>query len=131
MKLILIFFLLCVNNLSAFDDAAFLRAIAIVETNCDNSAVGKAGERSQYQFMRATWDQYSRISHAKCAQNPQEIERVANVHLQWIKQRLVKNHMEVSVENCAAVWNAGWGNYRKGFRPHKYIQKVKSHYNEN
>lgn len=129
MKLILVFLLLCTRCL-AFNDAAFLTAIAIVETNCDNSAVGKAGERSQYQFMRATWDQYARVSHAECAQHPDEIERVANLHLNWIKKTLTKNRMQVNVENCAAVWNAGWGNYRRGFRPRAYINKVKMHYRE-
>lgn len=130
MKYILVLFLLLGARCLAFNDDAFLHAIATVETNCDNSAVGKAGERSQYQFMRATWDQYSRISHAKCAQHPAEIERVAKTHLIWIKERLTKNGMTVNVENCAAIWNAGWGNYRKGFRPHKYIQKVKANYRE-
>lgn len=118
------------SNAKGFDDTSFLAAIAIVETGGDNSAVGKAGERSQYQFMRATWDQYARVSHAECAKHPDEIERVANLHLNWIKKTLAKNRMQVNVENCAAVWNAGWGNFKRGFRPHKYINKVKTHYRE-
>lgn len=130
MKLILIFLLLCTRCL-AFDDTAFLRAIAIVETNNDNSAVGKAGERGKYQFMRATWDQYARVSHSECAKHPDEIERVARQHLNWIKKTLAKNGMTVNVENCAAIWNAGWGNFKRGFRPKAYINKVKMHYNEN
>ena len=117
----------CVNGM---DDNVFLHAIATVETNRNNTAVGKAGERGQYQFMRATWEQYSKTPHSECARFPDEIERVAEAHLNWIKKTLTKNHIEISVENCAAIWNAGWGNFRKGFRPREYIRKVKAEYSK-
>lgn len=119
---------LFITSCFGFDDQRFLAAIAVVETNNDNSAIGKAGERSKYQFMEATWNQYSNIPHARASEFPEEIERVANVHLNWIKSTLKKNKFGITVENCAAIWNAGWGNFKKGYRPKLYIQKVKNSY---
>jgi hypothetical protein len=130
MKIIILFVLGCVflNCCFGFNDQQFLRAVAIVETNNDDRAIGKAGERGRYQFMAATWGQYSKIPHTNCAAYPAEIERVAQTHLNWIKKTLKKNGYEISVDNCAAIWNAGWGNFRKGFQPKTYIRKVKANY---
>lgn len=40
-------------------EQAHLRALAMIETGIDDYAVGKKGERSRYQFSKATWREVS------------------------------------------------------------------------
>ena len=46
-------------NAQAKTDAAFLEAIAEVESGHNRKAIGKAGERGQYQVGKAAWDDAS------------------------------------------------------------------------
>lgn len=93
----------------------FLRAIAEIETGNNNALVGRAGERSKYQFMRATWEQYSLVPHGKISsvKYAAEIERVAKTHLNWIQSALRRHGYSVTVYNCAVVWNKGFTGFRR------------------
>lgn len=127
--LILTFF--AANSVKAFDDDIFLSIIVQRETGGDNRAIGRAGERSKYQFMRKTWYQHTRkpFSYASTDENLAEI--IAKKHLEWIKVSLIAQNIEVNIQNCAWAWNAGVSSVVRGHKNRRvknYIAYVVRYY---
>ncbi|NCX56290.1 MAG: hypothetical protein EBW87_03725 [Burkholderiaceae bacterium] len=59
-------------NSAAASDAAFLEAVAQVESGMDRKAIGKAGERGMYQLKKAAWDDANAL-----------LESEKHFHFQW------------------------------------------------
>lgn len=100
-----------------------LWAIAAVETGHDDSAIGQAGERSQYQIMAATWRQHEpTLPHTEC--RGEAAETVARSHLLWLVSRLGTDPLTL-----ASAWNQGLtGHRRKG--PNDYAARVAALYRD-
>jgi len=127
MRYALLLILFC-HSAFGFDADKFLHAIALVETNNRMDLVGASGERSRYQFMRATWEQYSRIPFERASVDVAEAERVAHAHLTWVQKTLGD---KATPYNVALVWNAGLGNFRRNKllpRHHGYAERVSNLY---
>jgi hypothetical protein len=84
----------------------FLRAIAEVETGGNSRAVGRKGERGQFQFTRTTWRLHSQRAFAD-AHIPSVSFDVAARHYEWIHDGLIRNGRQPTPYLMAAVWNAG------------------------
>jgi len=119
----------------SIDSLRLLNAIKRTETGGDYSAKGSSGERGAYQFMPATWKQFSNEANNKkgaLEQTPENEEKVAAYKIkQWIDKGL-------SVEEIAAKWNSGsekgWEK-KKGTNKHgvkydvpAYVKKVADAY---
>lgn len=96
MKKLLLLLLLFNTSLLAFDEEVFKRAIAEIETgNIVNWQIGKDGERTKYQFMETTWQQYSDFPFDKLYWHDQEAteeaERVMDKHVTRIKYVMMDN----------------------------------------
>jgi hypothetical protein len=83
-----------------------LAAIRLVETHNNPRMVGNLGERGAYQFRYTTWKQHTNNSF-KQAHNPKEANKIAKLHLNWIKTTLKKNGKPANNYNIALAWNAG------------------------
>jgi len=88
-------------------DDEMLAAIAIKETGNNPLARGRCGERTNVQFMRRTWMQYSHVPLAMAARHPDEVDRVARAYLADIRRGLRKRGLSESPYFIAASWNAG------------------------
>jgi hypothetical protein len=86
-----------------------LWSISMRETGGKCWSIGSSGERSQYQFLQSTWEQYSRVPFQRISdQNQQiEVERVARVYLRSITDRLTQEGLPVTVRNIALKWTGG------------------------
>ena len=107
-----------------------LHSIAQAESNNRPGAVGASGERSEYQFLQETWEQYSSVPFYKIGDPGQheEVQRVAKKHLKTIELSLLERKWEVNPYNIALMWNGGTG--RKTYlRCHAdYAKKVERFY---
>ena len=121
-------------NAQAKTDAAFLEAVAAVESGHNRKAIGKAGERGQYQVGKAAWDDAN-----------ERLKREGHHHFQWSKWRdataqdmiaaahlrtIRDNFKRIGIptptpEELALVWNVGWsGAVDRKFRPNDYAERV-------
>lgn len=94
------------------NSSRLLRAIAEVETGVTDlargsSKVGKAGERSAWQFTATTWRRYTREPFAKASTDPVLAHLVATLHLRYLVARMHEKRQYVSVFTLASAWNAG------------------------
>lgn len=89
------------------DLEALLWAIRQVETGDNPRRVGSLGERSAYQFMRATWEQHTRWRFELNAQNPTIADEVARRHARWIFREMERQRMGTEVIFFAAAWHYG------------------------
>lgn len=98
-----------------------LWAIAAVETGHNDSAIGKAGERSQYQIMQVVWVQHEpHLPHDRC--KGQAATDVATRHLRWLTKQVGSDAISL-----ASAWNQGaTGHRRRG--PNDYAQRVSNLY---
>lgn len=103
MKAVL-YLLLCLP-LSALDADRFLYAISQVETGSNPRAIGKAGERSQYQFTAQTWHRYTRAPFSKATSDPLLARLVAQTHLQAILKRFEARGATLTPKRAAMAWN--------------------------
>lgn len=116
------------------DDNILLQSIAQVESSNQHHIIGRAGEKTKYQFREGTWRQYSSTPFLFIDSKHYELESevVAYKHLAKIKKFLsVRN--QYSVKNVAFIWNAGFGSYRRGILPRTtrlHIKKVEKVYLE-
>ena len=116
------------------DDNILLRAISQVESNNRHHIIGRAGEKTEYQFRESTWKQYSSTPFLFIDSKHYETESeiVAYKHLAKIKKFLSARN-QYSVRNVAFIWNAGFGAYRRGKLPKTtrlHIRKVERVYFE-
>ncbi len=115
-------------------DAAFLSAVAQVESGHNRKAIGKAGERGMYQVGRDAWkDAEERLKAEGHYRFPWSKWRdataqdmVAASHLRWIRSNFHRIGMtNPTPEQMALVWNVGWTAAReRAFRPNDYAFRV-------
>ena len=98
------------------DVSAFKRAVCQVESGCDDAKVGLRGERGRYQFMEATWKQYTTLPHV-AAHVRANSEMVMDKHCRWMALALKKLGRETTVRNMALLHNAGYGNMERATVP--------------
>jgi len=121
-------------NAQAKTDAAFLEAVAEVESGHNRKAIGKAGERGQYQVNKAAWDDASARLKAEGHyafpwskwRDATAQDMIAASHLRWIRSNFHRIGMtDPTPEQMALVWNVGWTNARnRAFRPNDYAFRV-------
>lgn len=126
--------------LSAYSDIcrdSFKIAIATVETNNNPAKIGKSGERSKYQFMRKTWNEYSkypfyRVNKSNRAQL--EAEKVMDLHISRLIHYCNTLGLEPTTYNMALLHNAGYGVVRRKKtlkRHYDYAERVNNLYHTN
>jgi hypothetical protein len=121
-------------NSAAASDAAFLEAVAQVESGQNRKAVGKAGERGMYQVNKAAWDDASARLKAEGHyafpwskwRDATAQDMVAASHLRWIRANFHRLGMtDPTPEELALVWNVGWtGAVSRKFMPNEYAKRV-------
>jgi hypothetical protein len=121
-------------NAQAKTDAAFLECIAMVESGHNRKAIGKAGERGQYQVGKAAWDDASARLKAEGHysfpwskwRDATAQDMVAASHLRWIRSNFHRVGMtDPTPEQMALVWNVGWSAAQaQGFRANGYAFRV-------
>jgi len=95
-----------------YRDEILLDAIAQVESANNPLAIGAAGERTEYQFMAATWSQYTRVPFIFAGRDRLLSRQVAREHLAWLRRELVARGFGDSPEVLAAGWRFGADNAR-------------------
>jgi hypothetical protein len=121
-------------NAQAKTDAAFLEAVAAVESGHNRKAIGKAGERGMYQVGKAAWDdaneRLKREGHHHFQfskwRNPTAQDMIAAAHLRTIRDNFKRiGKPDPTPEELALVWNVGWsGAVDRKFRPNDYAERV-------
>jgi hypothetical protein len=92
----------------ALDIDRMLYAIAQVESGGNHAAIGKAGERSQYQMTAATWRRYTRAPFKHATKNPVLARMVARAHVQYLMKRVgARGGMAYDPMQIALGWNPG------------------------
>jgi hypothetical protein len=118
----------------AKSDAAFLSAVAEVESGHNRKAIGKAGERGMYQVGKEAWDDASARLKAEGHyffpwskwRDATAQDMVAASHLRWIRANFHRLGMtDPTPEQLALVWNVGWtAAQAQGFRANGYAFRV-------
>jgi hypothetical protein len=118
----------------AKSDAAFLEAVAAVESGHNRRAIGKAGERGMYQVGRDAWkDAEERLKAEGHYRFPWSKWRdataqdmIAAAHLRTIRDNFKRiGKPDPTPEQLALVWNVGWsGAVDRKFRPNDYAERV-------
>jgi hypothetical protein len=118
----------------AKSDAAFLMAVAQVESGCNRKAIGKAGERGMYQVGKEAWSDASARLKAEGHyafpwskwRDATAQDMIAASHLRWIRSNFHRIGMtDPTPEQMALVWNVGWsGAVARRFAPNDYAFRV-------
>ena len=118
----------------AKSDAAFLSAVAQVESGHNRRAIGKAGERGMYQVGKEAWDDASARLKADGHyafpwskwRDATAQDMIAASHLRWIRSNFHRIGItNPTPEQMALVWNVGWTAAReRAFRPNDYAFRV-------
>ena len=89
----------------------FLAAVAQVETGGDYTQIGAHGERSEYQFMRATWVEYTDVPFALASTHNGMVQIVAKLHAMRLQAALRERKVDYYTHplNVATAWNRGAG----------------------
>jgi hypothetical protein len=121
-------------NAQAKSDAAFLSAVAEVESGHNRKAIGKAGERGMYQVGKAAWDdanerlQKEGHYHYQWSKwrNPTAQDMIAAAHLRTIRDNFARiGVIAPTPEQLALVWNVGWsGAVDRRFALNDYAHRV-------
>ena len=121
-------------NSAAASDAAFLEAVAQVESGMDRKAVGKSGERGMYQVGYAAWkdaeDRLAREGHYRFPwskwRDATAQDMIAAAHLRTIRDRFRRIGVyNPTPEHLALVWNVGWsGAVERRFAFNDYAVRV-------
>jgi hypothetical protein len=121
-------------NSAAASDAAFLEAVAQVESGMDRKAIGKAGERGMYQLKKAAWDDANALLesekhfHFQWSQwrNPIAQDMIAAAHLRILRQRFkADGYSTPTPEQLALAWNRGYEGAKSwNFSPNGYALRV-------
>lgn len=86
---------------------AILYALAAVESGGNPKAIGRAGERSQYQITEAAWREEVDIPFEKATEDPQVAYWVAIWRVRRIVRDLEHRHAAVTPQAIAHAWNPG------------------------
>ncbi len=127
---------LCAAEAFSLDEARLLAAIAHVETGTVNLArpvrrVGRAGERSAWQFTPATWRRYTRTEFTQASTDATLAHLVAQLHLRYLRVELETRGQLVNPYTLALAWNAGLAGVlknRAGFPARDYAERVDNIY---
>ena len=133
---VFLFCILLLVNVSAqpLDDYIVLQSISNVESNNQYWRIGGAGEKTKYQFIRTTWEEYSVVPFWKINQKQYEnlSDQIAILHLNRIKKYLSNKGYNYSLYNIGWIWNAGFGSFDRKRLPKStkhYIEKLNNQYN--
>jgi len=102
--------------------ADMLKVISAVETGSNANEV-----RSQYQFIRTTWEKHSIMPWAYVLAHPtwkdvqDEATRAAFKEARWICQQLETNGRFVNPYNIAMCWRGGVEGFLRGDPPDSYV----------
>ena len=118
----------------AKSDAAFLSAVAEVESGHNRRAIGKAGERGQYQVGKAAWDDANALLesekhfHFQWSQwrNALAQDMIAAAHLRILRKRFkADGYSTPTPEQLALAWNRGYEGAKSwNFAPNDYALRV-------
>jgi hypothetical protein len=115
----------------------FLDAIAQVESENDWKKIGAKGERTIWQFKRATWNQHARGVPFELSAEPQfrsYAEKVAREHVAWLILKLTERNLPITPENTATCWRFGFSQGSRLIRQGKIpdsSQRVRNLYDLN
>jgi hypothetical protein len=107
--------------------------IAVVESGCNMKAVGKKGERTAWQILPTTWNQYAKEDERRNRTNDamNVAGRIyAHNYIRYVNATSNRpTHVDVY-----AMWNLGFAGYkRRGFlieRCPRITRKAAQHYSE-
>ena len=121
-------------NAQAKSDAAFLSAVAEVESGHNRRAVGKAGERGMYQVGKEAWDDASARLKAEGHysfpwskwRDATAQDMIAASHLRTLRDRFARIGMtDPTPEQLALAWNRGFtGAQKLNWQPNDYAFRV-------
>ncbi len=89
------------------------KALAMIETGCKDTAIGKAGERSRYQIKRIIWVQYKpQLCFKQYAKDRVIATEVALCHMNWLRKAFIKRtKREPTLYDMYVLWNKGFYGY--------------------
>lgn len=99
----------------------FLRALAQLESGNNPRAIGRAGERTQYQISRAAWKDGAGLLRCRAPKPPiqyndQAAPSIAKAYLQHLESRLATARTPINPATLYAAWNLGYEGFkRRGF----------------
>lgn len=79
----------------------------MVESGGNPAAIGKHGERSQYQITETVWKARTKQPFYLATEDKVLAEEVATNHLITLTRELEAAGIPVTVESLAQAWNAG------------------------
>lgn len=103
-RLLCAFFLSAATALADVDLDRLLLAISEKETG-NRDVQGRAGERTRFQILPATWRRFS--SHSMPLAAPEEVWRVARAYLDEIGAVIARKRLLPTPYEYALRWNAG------------------------
>ena len=92
-------------NAQAKSDAAFLSAVAEVESGHNRKAIGKAGERGMYQVNKAAWDDASARLKAEVERLTAAGDAMYESKIGYYGEQILEDMKHHSGELCRN-WNA-------------------------
>ena len=81
--------------------------VARLQSCGDDFAIGRAGERTQYQIMRATWEHYSGVPFVASACHPAEARQVARRILIDCERACMRERRPVTFTNVRRFYRRG------------------------
>jgi len=104
--------------MSAIVASVLLAAIAQVETGWTDLTkpcpkVGRAGERSAWQFTRATWRRHVSADFEMASKTIELAKHVAYNHLNYLQEQAKTRGIDGTPWAIAYAWNAGPGGWRR------------------
>lgn len=110
---------------------SFLDAVAEVETGNNPLAIGKAGERSQFQISRLTWKQHTDQKFSLCGKYQSLTHVVAEKHKRWLYETYTMTvGRPPSIYDMAVMWNAGFSYYKeRGFNRMRVNRDIRNYAN--
>lgn len=113
---------LCINTL--------LLALALVESNNNDYAVGSSGERSRYQITERVWKQHTKYDFKKWAHQKGTARTVAICHVKWLQAHVPKCYHD-DPYYLALCWRYGRSGASKRYwhyHQNSYAQRVANIY---
>lgn len=105
-----------------------LVAIAAIESNHNDAAVGKDGERGRYQISMAVWNECT-VQPFLLAHDWMVAHWVAQRHIMCnIIPQLHARNIHITIEAIAGCWNAGVRGYCELERGRDYAKRVAAYY---
>ena len=103
-----------------------LKALAMIESGCNDFAKGKKGERSRYQILPSTWKEVSNKSFSS-ALYPQIASQAASCYLNRLSNRFYTTNLRRPSDlDLYVMWNWGFAKYERAeFKYEKVPAKVR------